>query len=315
MRDKKMLMVLVVGLVLGGSTFVLMQGQKAAPHTPPSPNAPRAAAPLPHDGAWRVIVLSPALTEMVYAINAQDRIVGVSDFCLYPPEVAELPSCGGIINPSYEVMESLKPDLVIVQGISDTITRYCEAAGIPTLDVPLDSLEDVLAAATTLGEALDATESAMALADEMRAELDSVRAATAGLSAPRVFVSTGRSPGKLKDMMTAGGGSFLDDLLSVAGGENVFASSESLWPTAALEAVVASEPQVIIDIQPNETVDDEAIHRAVADWSALGDSVPAVRDGRIHVTGEDSLLVPGPRVVDTARALAQYLHPEVRFDE
>jgi len=149
----------------------------------------------------------------------------------------------------------------------------------------------------------------------MRTELDAIRAATATLAAPRVFVSVGRSPGKLKDILTAGGGSFLDDLLVIAGGENVFASSGSLWPTAALEAVVASEPEVIIDIQPNETIDDKAIERAVAEWGDLGDGVPAVRDRRIHVMGEDWLLLPGPRVVDTARTLAQCLHPEVRFDE
>jgi iron complex transport system substrate-binding protein len=315
MRDKKMLVVLVVGLVLGGSTFVLMQGQKAASPSPSAPNAPLATTPQPDQGASRVIILSPALTEMVYAMNAQDRIVGVGEFCVYPPEVAELPSCGGIVNPSYEIMESLEPDLVIVQGVSDTIVRYCKAAGIPTLDVPLDSLEDVFAAAATIGEALDATESATALVGEMRTELDAIRAATATLAAPRVFVSVGRSPGKLKDILTAGGGSFLDDLLVIAGGENVFASSGSLWPTAALEAVVASEPEVIIDIQPNETIDDKAIERAVAEWGDLGDGVPAVRDRRIHVMGEDWLLLPGPRVVDTARTLAQCLHPEVRFDE
>ena len=313
MRDKKMLVVLVVGLVLGGSTFVLMQGQKAASPTPSAPNAPLATTPQPDQGASRVIILSPALTEMVYAMNAQDRIVGVGEFCVYPPEVAELPSCGGIVNPSYEIMESLEPDLVIVQGVSDTIVRVLQAGGHPHLGCASRLPEDVSPPPLPSGRR------SMRRSRRRRWSARWTELTLYGpprtLAAPRVFVSVGRSPGKLKDILTAGGGSFLDDLLVIAGGENVFASSGSLWPTAALEAVVASEPEVIIDIQPNETIDDKAIDRAVAEWGDLGDGVPAVRDRRIHVMGEDWLLLPGPRVVDTARTLAQCLHPEVRFDE
>lgn len=310
MRDRRSFIVLLIGLALGGATFILLQGGRGPRDAPPDRGGPG-----PRPAASRALVLSPALVEIVFAIGAQDRVVGVSDFCTYPPEVAELPSCGGIINPNYEAMESLRPDLVVVQGLSDTIVEYCEAAGIPTLEVPLDSLDDVLAAVVTLGQALGAEESANRLAGEMQAELDKVSAAVQGRPRPRVFVSTGRSLGRLKDMMSAGKGSFLDDLISLAGGENIFGDVESLWPSPALEAVVAAGPEVIIDILPDQQLDAQAVEEAVRLWNALGDSVPAVRNGRVYVVSDASVLIPGPRVTQTARTLARLLHPEVVTDE
>ncbi|MBD3174373.1 MAG: ABC transporter substrate-binding protein [Armatimonadia bacterium] len=314
MQKSQLLIVLVVGLILGAGTFVLIGGNPDAP--PPEQSGDPAPPPEPTEegGPQRVIVLSPALAEMVYAMGEGDRVVGVSDFCEYPPEIKSVTTCGGLITPSYEVMESLDPDLVIVQGLADSIVEYCDSAGIPVLDVPLDSLDDIYAAIEILGEELGATESADGLIESMRSDMDDVREAVAGEGRPPVFLATGRSPGRLKDMMTAGGGSFLSDLVGVAGGENVFADSEQLWPQPAVEAIVAAEPEVIIDIQPNLDVGEVELDAVAEQWSELR-TVPAVREGRVHVTTEDALLIPGPRVTGTARVFARLIHPEVSFDD
>ncbi len=281
-----------------------------ATHWPRAPEQPLAepvtGAPV---GARRAVSFSPALTELVFALGQEGRLVGVSSFCTYPPEARRLPACGGHIDPNLELLARLAPDVVVIQGESPTLRDWCQSTGQRYVSVKLDSLEDIWAAARRLGEVLDCRSEAEALVAALEAELRAVRLTVARRRPVRVFLCLGREPGKLRGLMTAGRDAFITDVLRMAGGENVFADAPTLYPQPSLEALVARRPEVILDLQPEWGGTEEETDALVAQWGAL-DTVPAVRNGRVTVLTEDYLLIPGPRVGRLARRLATVLHPE-----
>jgi iron complex transport system substrate-binding protein len=269
---------------------------------------PPAAAPagLP---AQRVVALSPALVELVFAIGGGPRVVGVSDFTTWPPEAAGVPSVGSYINPNLEALAALRPDLVLLQGQHQKVRDYCLAHGQRYAALKLESLADVFAALSELGRQLGAESGARTVAAQLHAELDGVRRAVAGRPAVKTFVCLGRPEGPPNSLVTCRGGTFLDELLTAAGGANVFADAKEPYPTPALEVLTARAPEVILDLQPGRALDDAGRAKVAAEWQALP-TLPAVRAGRVEVLTEDYLLVPGPRLGQTVRRLAAVLHPE-----
>jgi len=259
-----------------------------------------------------VVTLSPAVTEMVFALGQGGRVVGVSDFVTYPEEAKSRPSCGGYVNPNLEVLRSLSPDLVVFQGISDELQAACKAMGQEFLSVPLDTVEDVWKAIDAISARLACKADGDKLTDDLKGELEAVRAAVAGEPPVRVFICAGRDPGKVGHAMTCTKGTFLDELVGLAGGENVFRDAAGLYPTPSLEQVVVSAPEAVIDLQPG--ADAAKAADCARDWAELG-TLPAVENGRVLVVTEEYLLTPGPRLAESARRLARLLHPEAMIDE
>lgn len=285
---------LVIGLVIGLATWRLV---------PPPEPASRATTAVP----GRVVSLSPALTEVVYAIGAGDKLVGVSDFCNWPPEATLLPRCGGQINPNIEQLTRLRPDLVLFQGEHDKVREYCESMGQPWWAHRLDGLADLLALMRDLGQTLGVPLQAAAAADRLAAKLADVRAAVAGRPPVATFVCVGRQPDRIAGLTTCGPGSFVDEIVHLAGGRNVFADADTLYPQPSLEALTARRPEVIIDLQPGVAPTPANLGRIRHDWDVLP-SLPAVRDHRVEVITDDSVLIPGPRVAAVAARFAQALH-------
>jgi iron complex transport system substrate-binding protein len=272
----------------------------------PASEAPGRTDP---SGIRRVVSFSPALTEIIFALGQEGKLVGVSSFCTYPPAANELPVCGGLIDPNLELLAELNPDVVFLQGISPTLLDWCEKTGQGHEPVKLDTLDDIWTTTRRIGEVLGCPEEAEALAARIQGELNDVRARVAGRAPVPVFICLGREPGKIRGLMTAGRASFLTDLIAMAGGQNVFSDAAMLYPQPSLEALVERAPQVILDLQPEWTGSERAEADLVAQWSVL-DTVPAVRNGRIEVLTDDYLLIPGPRVGALARRIATVLHPE-----
>ena len=266
-----------------------------------------APAPRPPVGEPRRIVsLAPSATEIVYALDAGDRVVGVCAQCDYPAEVLRLPRVGGYLVPSVEAVIAAEPDLVIVvpsPGNREAV-RAIERTGLRVLVGRDRTLADLWATIADVAAALGVPERGERLIASVRGRLDAVRARVAGLPTRRVLMVVGHSP-----LVAVGGGTLQDELLGVAGGANVVADVGSVWPTIALELVVARAPEVIIDA----AMGSEAGAASGGLFTALT-TVPAVRDGRVVGVPADAVLRAGPRVPEAAAALAAAIHPEAAAD-
>jgi iron complex transport system substrate-binding protein len=256
---------------------------------------PRLATP-----PLRVVVLAPSLTDVVLALGLRERLVGVTRMD-DAPEVRDLPRVGGFLDPSPEAVLGLSPDLVLWVtdgGALPAVRRLTELSRgsqrpFALLAIPVVSVADVLALPRIVGDALAAPEAGARLALELTAAVERVRARAAGLPRRRVLFVVGRDP-----LVVAGPGSFPDELLRVAGAENVVGGDRP-WPVYPLEKAVADDPEVVVDAAALEPA--EGISRLR--------SIPAVRRGRVVRLPDDDILRAGPRMVRGLERLLPLLHP------
>lgn len=269
------------------------------------PRAARAGYP------QRIICMAPNIAETVFAIGAGDRVVGVSEYTVYPPEAVKLPTVGAQYNADLERIASLNPDLVIVQEKHDKVEQLCAQRGIEVMHVKMLRIDTILEGVRQLGDRLGAPENAAALQKRILADLAAVRARVQGLPRTSVFFCVGRNPGSPRGLFATGGTSFLTEIISVAGGRNIYEDVQDSYPQVSAESLVQLAPQVIIESYPSQTLSEAQRKEIVADWSALP-GIPAVRDGRIVLLNEDFLVLPGPRIGLIAALLADVLHPKER---
>lgn len=259
-------------------------------------------APPPAAGP-RVVTFAPNITETVFAMGAGDRVVGVTEWCRYPPEATTRRTCGGWANPNLEVLTALRPDLILVQGANEKLRRFAVARDLRVVSVDMDSLDEIMRETRRIGELLGRPDAATSLTARMRSRLDAVARRVDRTSTPTVFLSVGRTPGRLDGLMTVSGGSFLDDALRLAGGRNVFADVRTPYPRVSKESLLARRPEVILELAPGLGGGAEVdAHELRADWQGLT-AIPAVREGRIHVLTGDHLLLAGPRIVRTVEQM------------
>ena len=259
--------------------------------------------------ARRIVSMAPNITETIFALGCGERLIAVTDFCIFPPEAKELPRVGGHFNPNLERFTVLRPDLVIVQGKHDKMDRFCRKKGIPILHVRMDSLSSIYDGILELGRVLDCTGRAQKLCAAIRGELEQIRENVSNRSRKKVFVCLGRSPGSMASLYTAGGPSFVSEILQIAGGENIFSDVTQPYPEASKESLVKRAPEIIVETRPGENITDVQRRQIISEWDVLR-GIPAVSNRRVYVLTEDFLLVPGPRVGAAARCLAQTLHGE-----
>ena len=256
----------------------------------------------------RIISLSPNTTEILEGVGAFPRVVAVSDYCKYPPEAERLPKVGGWNNPNLEQIAGLRPDLVVFsEPQAQFVQEKIEAMGIKTLAVPGQTIEDAYTSIEKVGRATGDEEAARRLVERTRGAVEEMRARTTGLPRRRVLCVVDRVPGTLRDIYTAAPGSFIAQLIEAAGGEPVSPPSGQLWGKMQKEAVVALDPDVVIDLmmQPEGRFTEDS--RAV--WAELS-TLRAVREGRVHALRDESLLHPSQFVGETARRFAEIIHPE-----
>jgi iron complex transport system substrate-binding protein len=262
------------------------------------------------DRAMRLISLVPAVTEMLYAIGAGERIVAVSSYDSYPPEATRLPRVGALLDPNVERILSLKPDLVVVYGSQDDLKTQLARAGIGVFDYRHAGLADVTTTIRALGERTGDAAKARAVADQIERGLSAVRERTKGRSRPRTLLVFGRERLALRGLYASGGIGFLNDMLEAAGGINVFADVKLQAVQASTEQIIARRPEVILEIRATNSAFPSGDREAELQvWKTLA-AVPAVRSGRVHFLFDDRIVIPGPRVVEGTEAVARTLHPE-----
>lgn len=256
----------------------------------------------------RIISLVPSATEVLFAIGAGPRVVAVSSFDHFPPDVEGLARVGALVDPDVERILSLRPDLVVAYASQTDLRAQLDRAGIPLYVYKHGSLADITAGMRSLGARLGLTAEAEAAASSLERDLERVRASVAGLPRPRTALVIGREPQSLRAVNVSGGVGFLHDLLELAGGDNVFGDVTRESVVASTETLLARRPEAIIELHYLEraTPGGEAQERQA--WNQLP-GLPAVKSGRVHLLYGGELVVPGPRVAQTARAFARALHP------
>ena len=242
----------------------------------------------------RVVCASPAVAEIVYALGCGDRVVGVSEFTDWPPDAARKPSIGGALAPSRERILALEPDLILAQGQAELLGQFARAHGMGFLALPLDTLADLRAAFVGYARALGVEDQGRELAARLESDFGAIRVCG---PAP-VFIALGHAPGDLSGLMTSGPGTFLSEIVARAGGRNVFADVNALWPKVSQETLIRRQPAVILDFQAAPA---DAARRAalLADWEKLGFGA-----GQVRILEEDYLLKPGPRAAQAAARIA-----------
>ncbi|MBI2568375.1 MAG: ABC transporter substrate-binding protein [Candidatus Schekmanbacteria bacterium] len=267
----------------------------------------------------RIISMAPNITELLFAVGAGDRVVGVTEFCGYPPEARKRAKVGGYLNPNLEIITALRPDLVVAYREHEVLNQHCKRIGVPVLSLTMLSLEDVFRNIALVAEAVGHPEAGRALASSIQADLDAVRGQAAALRPPRTLLLLGPLATDGTHPMAVGNGSFLADLLVLAGAANVFADVARPYFYPSTEEILARQPEVILEtvleVEPiaaagdrRDTDQDVHLTWTVSPaWAKLA-GLPAVRDGRIVRLDGKQLHSPGPRVGAVARALVRAVH-------
>jgi iron complex transport system substrate-binding protein len=261
----------------------------------------------------RVVSIAPDATELIAAIGRADRLVGVSTFCIYPPAVERLPRVGGLFDVNLELLLRLSPDLIVLRGENRAVQALCERNHIRIYRDRTNTFDDIFRTLAELGDLLDARDEADRAAAAMRHRLGQIERAVAGRPRPRVFVALARNPDTLAAVMTAGQGTFIDEVIRRAGGQNVFAAASIDYPQVSPESVLAAQPEVIIESMPEVAVTDALREKVRRAWQGLG-RFPAADAGRIHILDAPNSQIPSHRIVDVVADVARLLHPETELD-
>jgi iron complex transport system substrate-binding protein len=258
----------------------------------------------------RIVSLSPDLTEMLYGLGAFSRVVGVSNYDTYPPEVANVPRLGQLHNPNLEKLTAVRPDLVIINNAqAPFLEQTLRDLGLRVLQTSNKSVDEVYAAMIAIGHATGNDNQAAKLVADTRDGLARVARKTSGRPHPRVVVIVNRTPGTLRDLSSATDGSYLADLVGIAGGRIAIPRAPTGYARLSKEDLLAANPDIILDFVhgPKSSLAGDPLDA----WRELPE-LKAVRDHRVQGVNADYVPHASQRIVQTAELFASLIHPELR---
>lgn len=250
-------------------------------------------------GAMRIVSVTPATTEIACALGLENELVGVSTFCDYPPSVKKKEKIGSFSDPNIEKIIMLKPDAVLATGLEQAqAVEKMKKLGLNVITVEPGDFEGLFRSVTEIGKACGKEKRAYELVHDMRRALDSLGASISGIdvsSRPKVYFEIWNDP-----VMTAGRGSFIDEMISAAGGVNIAKDTGRPFSQFSAELVVERDPDVIILGYMAGGRSAAASIGKRAGWSGI----KAVKSGRVYDDIDpDTLFRPGPRLIEGVRAL------------
>ena len=250
----------------------------------------------------RIVSLVPSATELIFALGGEDRLVGRTDYCDYPPAVKSKPSVGGMIAPSLETLVALQPDLVLATTSGnrlDTFTKL-KQLGIPVYAIHAHRVAEMIDVTSRLAELTGRQAAVAPFVAGLERRLRAIADAVARYPRPRVLYVLWPDP-----LMVPARDAIVTELIGLAGGDSITAGERGDYPRFSIEAAVARAPEVILLARHGTGTGPMARDR----WDRLS-SLPAVKAGRIHPVDGNLLHRYGPRVVDGVETLARAIHPE-----
>jgi len=251
----------------------------------------------------RIVSLAPNVTEILFSLGLDEEIVGVSIHCNFPEKAKSKVRVGSYISLDFEKVTSLKPDLIIATGVGNTrdMVDRLGNLGFQTYVIYPKNFDDILKSIAHIGQVVNREKEARMIIEGMRKRSQRVIELTKGLPRPKVFIQIGDAP-----VVTVGKGSFADDLIRLAGGENIAKKEKEVYPRFGMEEILKRSPEVIVISSMNPKGDYQKILQEWTRWK----TIPAVKNGRIHLIDSDLLDRPSPRIIDGLEELAKVLHPE-----
>jgi iron complex transport system substrate-binding protein len=251
----------------------------------------------------RIVSLAPNITEILFSLGLDEEIVGVSINCNFPQKAKTKVRVGSYISLDFERIISLKPDLVIATGAGNTreMVERLETFGFPTYVIFPRNFDDILISIGHIGQVTGREDQATGIIQAMKKRKEGVTAQVRNLTRPRVFLQIGDIP-----IITAGKGSFADNLITLAGGENIAGGEKEMYPRWSMEEILKRSPEIILISTHNPKGDYRKVLQEWGRWKAI----PAVKKGRIHLIDSDLIDRPSPRIVEGLEEIATAVHPE-----
>ncbi len=255
----------------------------------------------------RIILLSPALVEIAFHAGLGNKVIAAPDFTVWPKEALRLPRIGARFNPNLEKILALKPDLVVFQGRNPVIKAFAVKHGIPFYGpgIKLDTVEDIFNAYSILGRLARSPVEAEKAGAGLRLELARLMERSyRRKSVPRALLVLGKNRSSFKGIYTATSMTFIGELVEMVGAINVFGNSPGLWPKISLEGIIGKNPDAVLILSPGKRISPV---EEVREWEKSLPSVEAVKRRKIFIIDEPFVLIPGPRILDTARLFERVL--------
>jgi iron complex transport system substrate-binding protein len=270
---------------------------------------------VPSQRCGRIVSMAPSITETLYALGLGDRVVGVTRYCEYPPEVKDKPRIGGYYDPNFEAIVALRPDMVIMlEEHAESLPGF-EKLKLGTLVVYHKTIEGIIQSFRTIGRVCGKEAEGNCMAEQYENRLRQIEEKTRRLPRPRVLLALDRTLGRghLADVYVVGADNYFDRIIELAGGRNVYQQRGIRYPVVSPEGILWLNPDVIIDLVPKSALEQTDRQTLLADWNELA-GVEAVKNHRVLVFDRDYDFVPGPRFIRLVEDLAQVLHPEVKWE-
>ncbi|MGB9668468.1 MAG: ABC transporter substrate-binding protein [Thermosulfidibacteraceae bacterium] len=246
----------------------------------------------------RIVSLVPSVTEILFLLGEGKRVVGVTEFDDYPPEVKNIPRVGGFKYPNIELVVSLKPDVVVISNVvGKHVAQYFERLNIPTLVLDASNIDEMFYVIETLGRVTGRKDKAEEIIANFKEEIDKIKERTKNLKKKRVLHIA-----SISENFVAGKGTFIDTLIEIAGGENIV--DRPGWIRLNLEEVVRRDPEIIITSPHAGRIEDLKKIPAYRDTTAI-------KEGKILILPSDIISRPTPRLIIALREIARFVHPEV----
>ena len=246
--------------------------------------------------------MAPNLTEMIYDIGAEEQLVGVTDFCKFPMAANSKEKVGGWINPNYEKILSLKPDLVVSLQFHGQAVDTLKKLKVPVLVVDCQTVQDILNAYEVLGKKLGHELDARRGKAAIERRLAKAKSRAKKHKPVDVLFVIGHSPGTLDQLYGVGPKNFVDELVTLVGGVNILADAKEPYPLISKEQLIKRDPEVIIDSIPSDEMSPKQAQAAKESWKKFS-QLKAVRKNHVFILTRDEFLIPGP----TMAGLAEYL--------
>ena len=260
-------------------------------------------------GVQRVISLAPNITEMIYALDQQSKLVAVTDYCNYPPEAKSKGTIGALLNPNIEKIISLKPDLLIGTTAHRELAIKLSSKNLKTILLSNDTIDEILMSIDSIGTLLNCRQRADNLVQAITDSINfySIRCNPENNPAPKAILVLGRDPGTTRNIGVIGSRNYMDSLWVLAGGINLFGDLVTKFAQVGRENIIKRNPDLIIEFKIEKDWTKEKNEANIKEWQALN-LLKAVQEKQVYVIPDESAFIPGPRIYLLSKRFSEIFH-------